>query len=180
MDGSDYLTATRGAFAQLRASAEQALAQLDDDAFYAAPAPDSNSAAVLVKHMAGNLRSRWTDFLTTDGEKPDRDRDGEFEIGPGDDRVALMSAWRGGWDVLEATLAALDGADLRRTVRIRGERSTALEAAQRQLAHAAVHVGQIIYVARLLSGAKWRTLSIPRGGSAAYNAAIGYDPTRPD
>jgi hypothetical protein len=167
-----FLAGTRAEFARQKAAAEKALAQLGDDDFFAQPDAESNSVAILVKHLAGNLRSRWTDFLTTDGEKPDRDRDGEFEIRPGDSRAALMAAWEDGWARLFTTLDALAPGDAGRTVRIRAERLTAAEAIQRQLAHTAGHVGQVILLARLRRGGDWRTLTVPRGESRAYTEAM--------
>jgi hypothetical protein len=179
MSDYGYLEATRCEFRRLRSVAELAMAQLDDDLFFHAPAPETNSVAILVKHVAGNLLSRWTDLLETDGEKPDRDRDAEFEIRPGDDRPSLIVLWAAGWDRALETLDALEETDLDRTVRVRGERLTVVEAIQRQLGHAAGHVGQIVYAARLLRGSDWMTLSIPRGGSKAFNESIGFDPYRP-
>ena len=123
--------------------------------------------AILVKHIAGNLRSRWTDFLTTDGEKPDRDRDSEFVLEAGDTRVALMETWSVGWELLHATLDGLADADLGRDVRLRGRTIAAGAAIAMQLAHAAYHAGQIVLVARMHSGS-WESLSIPRGESAAF------------
>jgi len=169
MDGSAYLEDVRLEFAQYRSFAEKALAQIPFARWWDEPAPGSNSAAIVVKHVAGNLRSRWTDFLTTDGEKPDRNRDGEFEIGAADDEAAIRGLWERGWSALEGTLAALRPEDLGRTVRIRGEGMTALQATQRSLAHTAMHVGQIVYIAKLLAGPAWKTLTIPRGRSADFN-----------
>jgi hypothetical protein len=169
MDGKGYLEETAREFRRYRALGERALAQVPEERWFAEPAGGSNSLAVLVKHVGGNLRSRWTDFLTSDGEKPDRDRDGEFEIRSGDDAAALRAKWNAGWDALLCSLDGLRGGDLDRTVRIRGEELTALQAAQRSLAHTAQHVGQIVYVAKLLAGPGWATLSIPRGGSKDFN-----------
>src|SRR5690606_5792830 len=128
-----------------------------------------NSVAVLMKHVGGNLRSRWTGFLTTDGEKPDRDRDSEFAIGPDDSRDRILDRWQEGWRCLEDALRSLDPADLERTVHIRGEPHTVPQALHRSLAHTAQHTGQIVLLAKHLCGSAWRTLSIPRGQSAAYN-----------
>jgi hypothetical protein len=164
-----YLPATMREFENYRSLAERALAQVDDAAFFRALDPALNSLAVLVKHMAGNLRSRWTDFLETDGEKPDRDRDGEFEIGPADTRASLMARWGAGWALVFETLQSLDEADLGRTVRVRWEEHTALAAIQRQLGHAAYHCGQIVMLARHHTGDAWSSLSIPRGESEAFN-----------
>jgi hypothetical protein len=121
-----------------------------------------------VKHIGGNLRSRWTDFLTTDGEKPDRNRDGEFELAAGQTRAHVMAWWHGGWDALFGTLEALTPDDLLKRVTIRGEPHTVLQAINRSLAHAAYHVGQIVFLAKHLRSADWKTLSIPRkrGGSS--------------
>ena len=123
--------------------------------------------AILVKHMAGNLRSRWTDFLTTDGEKPDRDRDSEFVLAAGDTRAALMERWSAGWELLHAALDGLADADLGRDVRLRGRTIAVGAAIAMQLAHASYHAGQIVLVARMHSGS-WESLSIPRGESAAF------------
>lgn len=123
--------------------------------------------AILVKHVAGNLRSRWTDFLTTDGEKPDRDRDSEFVLAAEDTRAALMERWAAGWELLHAALDGLADADLGHDVRLRGRKIAIGTAFAMQLAHAAYHAGQIVLVARLHSG-RWESLSIPRGESAAY------------
>ncbi len=160
-------------FRKYRALAEAALAQVDDAAFFAAPGPDENSLALLVKHVAGNQRSRWTDFLTTDGEKPDRRRDEEFERLPDDTRAALMARWDDGWRRLFAALEPLTEADLPRSVTIRGEPHTVLQATARQLTHYAYHVGQIVALARHHAGARWKSLSIPRGQSRTWE--VGRD-----
>ena len=162
------LDTLRARFEQQRTTAERALDQIDDRAFFAALGPEANAPAVLVKHLAGNFRSRFTDFLTTDGNKPDRQRDREFEIDEADTREALMAAWADGWRRLDATLDGLTDADLGRTVPIRGEAHTVLDALVRALAHAAGHVGQIVLLARHAAGPGWRTLSIPRGESERY------------
>lgn len=163
------LALLRDLFEAQKALAEGALAQLDDAQLHRSlGAGDDNSAAVLVQHMAGNLRSRFRDFLATDGEKPDRDRDAEFEdaeLG----RAELMARWEEGWRTLFTTLEALTPGDLPRTVTIRGEPHTALQALLRQLAHHAQHAGQLVMLAKHLRGASWRTLSIPKrppGGGA--------------
>ena len=149
--------------------ADRAIAQLEDDQLARTDDPAGNSVAVIVRHLAGNFRSRFTDFLMTDGEKPWRDRDSEF-VAPDTDRAALLRDWEHGWSVLFATLAELDDDHLGRTVTIRGVPLTVLEALHRSLSHAAYHVGQIVLLARGMRGAEWRSLSIPRGGTAAYNA----------
>jgi hypothetical protein len=122
-----------------------------------------------VKHVAGNLLSRWTDFLTADGEKPNRNRDAEFEQMPTDTRAAMMAAWERGWETLFTALAPLGDADLNRIVRIRGEELSVSQAVTRQLTHYSYHVGQIVYLAKHFRGESWKTLSVPRGGSAKFN-----------
>jgi uncharacterized damage-inducible protein DinB len=171
MDGTEYLRESARELRRYRALADKAFEQVPGDRWREEPASGSNSLAVVVKHVAGNLHSRWTDFLTTDGEKPDRDRDGEFEIRAGDDGASLRAAWSAGWETLFAALDALQEGDLSKPVRIRGEELSALQAIQRSLTHTALHVGQIVYVSKMLAGAAWTTLTIPRGGSKAFNAA---------
>lgn len=168
-----YLTDVAARFRALRESAEQAVAQIDDAALFATlGAAEDNSVAILMQHVGGNLRSRFTGFLTTDGEKPDRDRDGEFETRDGTTRADVERRWRAGWAALDAALAALGPDDLLRTVHVRGEPMTVVQALGRQLAHHASHVGQIILLAKHFAGGAWKTLSIPRGGSAAFNATM--------
>lgn len=161
----------RARFAAYRRYAEGALEQVDDGAFFDAPDPETNPLALQVKHLANNFRSRWTDFLTTDGEKPDRHRDREFVIEEGDTRDALMARWAEGWQTLEVTLAGLAPEDLMRTITIRGEPHAAVEALSRGLTHTAYHVGQIVLLAKHYAGTGWQTLSIPRGQSEAFTAA---------
>ena len=148
--------------------ADKALGQLDDDTFFRKPGEHSNSVAVIVKHLAGNLRSRWTDFLTTDGDKPWRDRDAEFAIGPGDSRERLLADWEQAWSMLFQTLASLTEEDSLKTVRIRGEEHSVLQAIHRSVAHAVYHVGQIMYLARLLTTGDWKWITIPPGGSKEH------------
>jgi hypothetical protein len=162
------LAAFRQEFDSLRALAERALAQVDDESFTRALDDDANSPAVLVKHVGGNLRSRWTDVFTTDGEKPDRDRDGEFELRGGDSRASIMATWESGWAALSATLASVAPADLERIVTVRGEPHTLARALTRSLAHTAGHVHQLIMLCRHWRGPAWRTLSIARGESKAF------------
>ncbi|MGE5279048.1 MAG: DUF1572 family protein [Acidobacteriota bacterium] len=165
------LQEVRREFRSLKRLAEKSLAQVSDDDFFAALDPGSNSAAVLVKHLAGNLRSRWTDFLTSDGEKPDRRRDSEFEIGPDDTRASLAARWEDGWRALFAALEALAPEDLSREILIRGERLSVVRAINRQLTHYADHVGQIVLLSKHWAGERWQTLSIPRGKSEEFNRA---------
>ena len=155
-------------FRQLKTLADRALAQVDDQRFIASPDPESNSLAVLCRHVGGNLRSRWRDFLTTDGEKPDRHRDTEFELPAGAARAELLEAWERGWNVLFDELGKLAPGDLARTVTIRSEPHTVLAAIHRSLIHTAMHTGQIVYLAKHLAGADWRTLSEPRGRSEEF------------
>ena len=159
----------RREFWSLRRLADRALEQVSDRDFFETLDPESNSLAVLVKHLGGNLRSRWTDFLATDGEKPDRRRDTEFELDGADTRPSLRERWDAGWQALFDTLEALTPADLDRVVTIRGEPHTVVKAIHRALAHAGVHVGQIVMLAKHWSGAAWRTLSVPRGKSEEFN-----------
>ncbi len=155
-------------FRSYRRTAERAMEQVADAAFFRVLDAESNSLAVLVQHMAGNLRSRFTGFLTSDGEKPDRHRDQEFEMAPGMSRADLMGRWAAGWQVLSEATAPLSDADLDRTVLIRGEPHTAHRALLRSLAHMALHTGQIIQLAKHWAGPAWKTLSIPRGQSEAF------------
>ena len=156
-------------FRAVKALAEKAIDQIDDHDFFTRIDPDSTPIAEIVKHVGGNLRSRFTDFLTTDGEKPDRHRDQEFEISAEDTADALMAHWEIGWGRAIEAIEALQPADLDRTVMIRKEPHTIPGALSRSLSHISSHVGQIVYLARHLRAGEWVTLSIPRGGSAAFN-----------
>ncbi|HEX9736084.1 MAG TPA: DUF1572 family protein [Thermoanaerobaculia bacterium] len=156
--------------------ADRAMAQVDDDAFFATLAADDNSIAVIVKHVAGNMRSRWRDFLTTDGEKPDRDRDSEFDLTSADTRESLLRRWDAGWRLVFDAIGALSAGDLDRSVTIRGEQFTVLQAINRQLTHYSYHVGQAVLLARHHAGGEWKSLSIPRGQSAAFNEKPGRYP----
>jgi hypothetical protein len=156
-------------FKRLQSLADGAMSQLSDEQFFAVPSPGDNSVAVIVKHVGGNLVSRWTDFLTTDGEKPGRDRDTEFRIGADDTRDRLIHVWAHGWTTLFNALEPLGDFDMARTITIRGEPLTVLQAVNRQLTHYAYHVGQIVYVAKHQCGSAWHTLSIPPGRSAEFN-----------
>lgn len=153
--------------------ADRAMVQVDDAAFFATLADDENSIAVIVKHVAGNMRSRWRDFLTSDGEKPDRHRDSEFFLTPEDTRESLLRRWEEGWQLVFDAIDPLGPEDLARTVTIRGEPFTVLQAINRQLTHYSYHVGQIVFLARHYAGGEWKSLSIPRGQSAAFNVKPG-------
>lgn len=161
-----YIDDTVRQLGKLKRQAEQAIAQVDDRQFFEALDPEANSIAVIMKHVAGNMRSRWTDFLTSDGEKPDRNRDAEFEMPPDSTRPAILAAWEDGWSRVTGAISSLAPEDLGKTVRIRGEAHTVIEAINRQLTHYAAHVGQIVLLAKHYTGPKWKTLSIPRKSSA--------------
>ena len=156
-----------------KALAEKACAQISDEEFFRAVDAEANSVAVVVKHMAGNMLSRWTDFLTSDGEKPWRDRDSEFELTPDATREELMRLWERGWSCVFGALEPLTAEDVPRKVRIRGEAHTVLEAVNRQLTHYAYHVGQIVLLAKHMRSSEWKSLSIPKGKSEKFNAALG-------
>lgn len=171
--GRVYLTDMQARFRSVRTMAEDALKQTSDDNFFRTlGGAEDNSIAIVVKHMAGNLRSRFTDFLTSDGEKPDRDRDGEFEVRAGDTREGIMQLWDASWETLLGVLGALQPADLDRTVTIRGEPHPVIGALDRQISHHAYHVGQIVLLAKHFAGSAWKTLSIPRGKSNVFNAEM--------
>jgi len=155
-------------FRGMKALADKAAAQVSDEEFFRAIDPESNSIAVIMKHMSGNMRSRWTDFLTSDGEKPDRHRDTEFETDK-EDRRAVLERWEEGWRILFDAVEPLKAEDLMRTVAIRREPHTIVAAVNRQLAHYGEHVGQIIFLAKHLKSSAWRTLSIARGQSETFN-----------
>ena len=167
-----YLAGAAHEFRRLKKLADDALAQVSDADFLRRPDAASNSVALIVKHVAGNLRSRWTDFLTTDGEKPDRHREQEFEIAGEDTREALRNRWEQGWTRVFETMESLTPADLEKTVLIRSEPHSVLEAIQRQLTHNAYHVGQIVFLAKHLRFGEWKTLSIPRGKTEEFNARM--------
>ena len=162
MSGQAFLTEIALAFEKQKSAAEKAMAQIDDAAFFWVLGESENSVAIIAKHMAGNLVSRFTEFLTTDGEKPDRNRDGEFEVERSETRASVMTTWGRGWTALFDTLRALGGSDLERTIYIRGEPATVQQALLRALAHQAQHAGQIVLLAKHLAGDRWETLSIPR------------------
>lgn len=168
---TSYLQDSIAVFQQYRKLAEGAMAQLSEEQLTAVLDPEMNSIALIVKHVSGNLRSRWTDFLTTDGEKPDRDRDAEFEAPPVT-REAVMALWEQGWSTLFATLESLTDRDLTATVTIRGEALSAMQALNRSIAHTASHVGQIVFLAKHLQSANWKPLSVPRGQSADYTRKV--------
>ena len=166
--GPAYLESIRFRFRGAKALGDKALAQLSADDLAWRPGPESNSIAVIIQHLQGNMMSRWTDFLTSDGEKPWRDRDGEFVEPTHVEGDALLRKWEEGWACLLRAIESLTPEDLLREITIRGETMNALDAINRQLAHVPYHVGQIVYLARMRKGGSWQTLSIARGESKRY------------
>jgi hypothetical protein len=156
---------------KLKGLAEKAIAQIGDEHLFTPPDPEGNSIAVIMKHVAGNMRSRWTDFLTTDGEKPDRHRDSEFETSPDETRASIVARWEDGWQRAFNAIGSLRPDDLLKTVRVRGEAHSVVEAINRQMTHYAMHVGQMILLARHYAGPSWQTLSIPRGQSETFDVS---------
>ncbi|HXN97983.1 MAG TPA: DUF1572 domain-containing protein [Candidatus Acidoferrales bacterium] len=171
---TSYVKDSAAIFRQYKRLGDRAMAQCPDEGLFVMLDAESNSIAIIVKHMAGNMRSRWRDFLTTDGEKPDRNRDTEFEAPP-KTRAELMAMWEGGWKYLFDALEALTDTDLTRTVTIRSEPHSVMQAINRQVAHYAQHVGQIVFLAKHFAakgGKKWETLSVPRGQSKQFAAEV--------
>jgi uncharacterized damage-inducible protein DinB len=166
---ADYLDEVRRSFRGYKRLADGGLTQLSDSEFFKAPDTESNCVAQIVKHVAGNLRSRWLDFLTTDGEKPDRHRDQEFVLTKADTRADLMRRWEQSFNLVFENIAALKPQDFIKTVTIRGEPHTILQAMARSVLHTAYHVGQILYVGKHLRGTEWTVLSIPKGKSEEFN-----------
>jgi hypothetical protein len=171
MPTDDYLPLAISEFKRLKKLADRALRQVPTEQLFHVGGPEDNSLAVIMKHMSGNMISRWKDFLTADGEKPDRKRDDEFALTPLDTRDVLWARWEAGWREMFAALEPLQPPDLGRTITIRGEAMTVLHAINRQLTHYAYHVGQIVFLAKHLVGARWTTLSIARGKSEEFNPA---------
>lgn len=168
---TSYIEDSLAIFRQFKQLGERAMAQVSDEQLFAVLDEEANSIAIIVKHMTGNMRSRWTDFLTSDGEKPTRNRDSEF-VDPPATREALLRDWEQGWAFLFAALEPLTDADLARTVTIRGEAHSVMQAINRQLAHYPMHVGQIILLAKHYAGAGWQTLSVARNRSAEFNRKV--------
>jgi len=166
-----YLEDSIGLFRYYKKLAEGAMEQLRDEELVLTLDPEMNSVALIVKHMVGNMRSRWTDFLTSDGEKPDRKRDSEFEE-PVANRKMLLDSWERGWQYLFEALASLTDADLRRTVTIRSEPHSVMQAINRQIAHYSYHCGQIVFLAKHLRASEWRTLSVARGKSVDFTSRV--------
>ena len=168
---TSYIEDALAVFKQYKLLGERAMAQVSDAQLFASLDEESNSIAIIVKHMTGNMRSRWTDFLTTDGEKPDRNRDGEF-VEPPAAREALMCEWEDGWVRVFGAIEPLTDADMGRVVTIRGEEHSVMQAINRQLAHYPQHVGQIILLAKHYAGDRWQTLSVARNRSAEFNRKV--------
>lgn len=168
---TSYLEDSLAVLRQYKRLGEAAMEQVADDQLFAVLDNEMNSIALIVKHMAGNMRSRWTDFLASDGEKPNRNRDNEF-VDPPPTREAVLETWHNGWDRVFQAIEPLSEADLSRTVTIRGEPHSVMQAINRQLAHYACHVGQIVLLAKHFAHAHWRSLSVPRGKSAEFNKAV--------
>ena len=168
---TSYLKDALDIFRYYKKQGERAMEQIPDASLFVAPDAVSNSIAIIVKHMAGNMRSRWTDFLTSDGEKPDRNRDTEFEDPP-QTRAELLARWEAGWKCVLTAVEPLTDADLTRTVYIRTEKHSVMQAINRQTAHYAYHVGQIVYLARSFAGEKWHSLTIPKNKSAEFNIKV--------
>jgi len=164
--GKHYLEDSIASLRAYKKMAEKALDQLEEDEFFIMLDEEANSIAVIMKHMAGNMFSRWTDFLTTDGEKPDRNRDMEFVIAPKTSREDVVAYWEKGWQRVFAALEPLGPEDLEKKVSIRGEEHTVMQAINRQLMHYANHIGQIVFLAKHFRSSEWKSLSIPRNRAA--------------
>lgn len=168
---TSYIEDALAIFRQYKQLGEKAMAQVSDEQLFAVLDDEANSIAIIVKHITGNMRSRWTDFLTSDGEKPTRNRDSEF-VDPPATREALLQEWEHGWACVFSAIEPLTDADLPRTVTIRGEAHSVMQAINRQLAHYPMHVGQIILLAKHYAGAGWQTLSVARNRSVEYNQKV--------
>ena len=168
---TSYIEDSLAVFRNYKSLGERAMQQVRDEDLFVTLDAEANSIAVVVKHMAGNMRSRWTDFLTSDGEKPDRDRDSEF-VRPPATRAALLALWEEGWSRLLGAIEPLTDADLQRTVTIRGEAHSVMQAINRQVAHLSYHVGQIVFLAKHFAGDRWQSLSVPRNKSAEFNSKV--------
>jgi hypothetical protein len=168
---TSYLEDSISLFHQYKRMAEGAMAQVTDEQLFVTLDDEMNSIAIVVKHMTGNMRSRFTDFLTSDGEKPDRHRDSEFEAPP-HSREALMKLWEENWNIVFRSLDGLSEADLTRSVPIRGEAHSVMQAINRQVTHYACHVGQIVFLAKHLSSKQWKALTVPRGKSEEFNQKV--------
>ena len=171
---NEYLKDAVGSFKAYKKLAEKAIEQVTDQELFVTLDEEGNSIAVVMKHMAGNMLSRWTDFLTSDGEKPDRNRDMEFVIEEGTTKEAVLAYWERGWQAVFAAVEPLQPQDFERTVSIRGEAHTIVQAINRQLTHYSYHVGQIVFLAKHFRSSQWKSLSVPRNRSAEFNAKMRY------
>ena len=171
-----YLDDSISSFRAYKKLAEKAVAQLNDEEFFVTLDQEGNSVAVIMKHMAGNMFSRWTDFLTSDGEKPNRNRDMEFVIEPTSGKEDVVAYWEKGWQCVFDALEPLGAEDLGRKVLIRGEEHTVIQAINRQMMHSANHIGQIIFLAKHFRSTEWRSLTIPRNRSGEFNAYLAEKP----
>lgn len=167
-----FLEDSRAIFRQYKSLAEAAMSQVNDEEFFRSLDPESNSIALVVKHLAGNLRSRWTDFLTSDGEKPWRNRDSEFEDRRDLSRAQLLELWEAGWKLALSTLESLTDSDLERAITIRGEKHSVLQAINRQITHCAYHAGQVVFLSKHFRSTQWKTLSIPRNKSGEFSRQV--------
>jgi len=168
---TSYLEDSLEIFGYYKKLAERAMSQVSDEQLFATLDAEANSIAIVVKHMAGNMRSRWTDFFTSDGEKPTRNRDSEF-VDPAPTRAALLADWEDGWACVFSALEPLTDDDLDRTITIRGEAHSVMQAINRQVAHYSYHVGQIVLLAKHLASEHWQSLSVPRNQSADFNRRV--------
>ena len=169
---NNYLSDALLSFRNCKKMAERAIEQVSDDEFFRQIDGESNSLAVIVKHIAGNARSRWRDFLNSDGEKPDRNRDMEFEMLPQTTKADMLAFWEKGWQCVFNAIEPLTSDDLMKIVKIRGQDHTVLQAINRQISHYSNHVGQIVYLAKHFKSGEWQTLSVPRNRSAEFNAYL--------
>ena len=168
---TSYIEDSVALFRFYKKMAEGAMEQVNDEQLFATLDEEMNSIAIIVKHMTGNMRSRWTDFLTSDGEKPDRNRDTEFVDAPAT-REELLKRWNEGWDSVFHALEPLTNSDLERKITIRGEPHSVMQAVNRQIAHYAYHCGQIVFLAKHFKGSAWKSLSVPRNRSAEFNQRV--------
>ncbi|MGA2696311.1 MAG: DUF1572 domain-containing protein [Terriglobales bacterium] len=168
---TSYIEDSTALFEHYKKLAEGAMVQVSDEQLFVALDDEMNSIAIVVKHMAGNMRSRWTDFLTSDGEKPDRNRDGEF-VASAATRAELMTMWDEGWACVFDALKPLNEADLQCSVTIRGEPHSVMQAINRQIAHYSYHIGQIVFLAKHFKGEDWKSLTVPRNKSAEFNRKV--------
>lgn len=172
MLGKRYLGDVNKRFHDLKRLGDNALAQVSDSDFFRVLDPESNSIAIILKHVAGNMKSRWSDLFVSDGEKSDRDRDAEFVTADDDDRASIVASWESGWALLFSVVGHLEEDQLMDTVTVRGEPHLVVEAINRQLTHYAYHVGQLVFLAKHFASVRWESLSVPRGASKKFNGEL--------